>query len=157
MDKHINTNLHKRLSPGFGARLKEERERLEMSQTQFGEIGGVGRLAQRQYESETTSPTIRYMTAIERAGVDINYVLFGAKYEIKTLTASDLDRIEERAYRWVEAVAERRPDGKLDSTSRRFLCQVIQRLFIQIEQGVLSTDTDIESLIHLEPISRERS
>ncbi|WP_426080390.1 hypothetical protein [Herbaspirillum huttiense] len=152
----MSTNLHKRLSPGFGQRLREERERLEMSQTQFGEIGGIGRLAQRQYESETTSPTIRYMTAIERAGVDINYVLFGAKTSLKTLTASELDRIEERAYRWVEAVAERRPDGKLDSTSRRFLCQVIQKLLIQIEQGALPADTDVASLIPLEPVAGER-
>lgn len=151
----MHTHLNKRLSPGFGQRLKEERERLGMSQTQFGEIGGVARLAQRQYESEATSPTIRYMTAIVEAGVDANYVLFGIKSVVKTLSASQLGCIEERAYEWVEAVAERRPDGKLDATSRRFLCQIIQKLLIQIEQGVLPADTDIASIIPLEAVSNE--
>jgi len=143
----MNTDLNKILPSGFGERLKEERKRLKLSQTQLGEIGGVAKLAQLQYESEATSPTIRYMTAIAEAGVDVNYLLFGMRFEAESLTTAQLDKIEDRAFEWVEAVAEKRSDGKLNASSRRLLYQVIRNVLIQIEQGTLPATTDIGSFI----------
>lgn len=150
MKTQINTDLYKRPLEGFGERLKEERKRLQLSQAQLGELGGVARLAQLQYESEVTSPTIRYIAAIAEAGIDLNYLMFGTRFASTSLAPEQMDKIEDRAFAWVEAVAEKRPDGKLDARTRRFLVRVVRNILVQIEQGGLPESTDIGSLISLD-------
>ncbi|KRP83796.1 MULTISPECIES: helix-turn-helix domain-containing protein [Pseudomonas] len=81
------------ISDGVGDRLKEERDRLGLSQTDFGAFGGVSRGTQKAYEQGANSPDLRYLAALERAGVDIQYVLTGAK----TLLSKDgIDSAESR-------------------------------------------------------------
>lgn len=63
----------------LGDRLREERERLELSQEAFGEAGGVKKLAQRNYEKGNRQPDAAYLTAIAAIGVDVMYVLTGAR------------------------------------------------------------------------------
>lgn len=63
----------------IGARLKEERERIGLNQTKFGELGGVSKKAQIDYEKEVFSPNARYLEAIAKAGVDVLYVLTGVR------------------------------------------------------------------------------
>lgn len=63
----------------FGDRLKQERERLRMNQTAFGELGGVRKQAQLHYESNKRSPDAEYLAAIAVAGVDVAYVVTGAR------------------------------------------------------------------------------
>lgn len=60
-------------------RLKEERERLGLSQEKFGSIGGVLKRAQINYENGERSPDSAYMAAIASAGVDVLYVLTGQR------------------------------------------------------------------------------
>lgn len=64
---------------GFGKRLKEERERLEMSQIQFAQLCGVGRTAQFNYEREEREPSYTYMDMAEKLGVDALYVFTGTR------------------------------------------------------------------------------
>ena len=45
---------------GIGDRLREERERLRLSQGNFGEIGGVKANAQGKYESGERFPDAEY-------------------------------------------------------------------------------------------------
>lgn len=61
----------------IGARLKEERERLKLSQAALAEIGGKKKLAQLKYEQGDSSPTAAYLAAVERVGIDIQYVVTG--------------------------------------------------------------------------------
>ncbi|MBZ9610786.1 helix-turn-helix domain-containing protein [Rheinheimera maricola] len=63
----------------FGERLKEERERLGLSQEAFGAIGGVQKLAQRNYEKDNREPNASYMAALSEVGVDVMYILTGQK------------------------------------------------------------------------------
>lgn len=63
----------------FGDRLKEERERLGLSQEAFGAIGGVQKLAQRNYEKGNRNPDASYVAAIAMAGVDALYLLTGQR------------------------------------------------------------------------------
>ncbi|MCP5254039.1 MAG: helix-turn-helix transcriptional regulator [Zoogloeaceae bacterium] len=58
----------------FGKRLKEERERLGLSQARFAELCGVGRTAQFNYERGERHPASVYLDAAEKLGVDIHYV-----------------------------------------------------------------------------------
>ncbi|MCO7514952.1 transcriptional regulator [Pseudomonas guariconensis] len=62
---------------GFGPRLREERERLGLTQRGFGVIGGVEPNAQGKYESGERTPRVDYLAAVAAKGVDALYVLSG--------------------------------------------------------------------------------
>lgn len=64
---------------GLGSRLREERERLGMTQRVFGDIGGVEPNAQGKYESGERTPRLDYLAALANRGVDALYVLSGAR------------------------------------------------------------------------------
>lgn len=61
----------------FGERLREERERLGLSQTLFGDLAQVTKKTQMLYESGQRSPKADYLTAIAEQGIDVQYVLTG--------------------------------------------------------------------------------
>lgn len=63
----------------MGERLKEERERIGLTQSVFGAVGGVQKQAQLKYESGLRNPASEYLIAISKIGVDVNYVLFGTR------------------------------------------------------------------------------
>lgn len=63
----------------IGHRLKEERERIRLSQSSFGELGGVQKQAQLKYEKGDRSPDAEYLAGIAIAGVDVVYILTGIK------------------------------------------------------------------------------
>jgi transcriptional regulator with XRE-family HTH domain len=60
-----------------GKRLKEERQRLNMSQDAFGKAGGVGKGAQINYEQDARSPDTAYLQGIDAVGADVLYVVTG--------------------------------------------------------------------------------
>jgi transcriptional regulator with XRE-family HTH domain len=64
---------------GIGPRLREERTRLKLSQSALGTLGGVETNAQGNYESGARSPKADYLLRVAEAGVDIYYVLTGAR------------------------------------------------------------------------------
>lgn len=64
-----------------GSRLKEERERLGFSQSDFGLRGGVTRTAQGNYEAGKRSPDLQYLSAISEAGADVLYIVTGVRRE----------------------------------------------------------------------------
>lgn len=63
----------------FHERLKEERTRLGLNQTQFGEVGGVRKETQSLYESGKRSPDADYLARIAQAGADVTYILTGVR------------------------------------------------------------------------------
>lgn len=62
-----------------GARLKDERKRLGLSQTALAKIGGVARSSQSYFEAGTHLPGGAYLIAINPAGVDVQFVLTGVR------------------------------------------------------------------------------
>lgn len=64
---------------GIGLRLRQERNRLKLSQSALGSLGGVETNAQGNYESGARSPKADYLLRIAEAGVDINFVLTGKR------------------------------------------------------------------------------
>lgn len=64
---------------GIGSRLREERERLGLTQRVFGDIGGVEPNAQGKYESGERTPKADYLAALAARGVDALYVLSGTR------------------------------------------------------------------------------
>ena len=63
----------------LGDRLKEEREKLGVSQSVFGELGGVTKASQINYEKGTRSPDAAYLSGVAEVGVDVGYVLSGKR------------------------------------------------------------------------------
>lgn len=64
---------------GIGERLREERERLGLSQGAFGELGGVRANAQGNYEKGDRFPDAAYLAAVALQGVDVLYVVTGQR------------------------------------------------------------------------------
>ena len=77
----------------FPVRLKQERRRLGMNQTDFGNAGGVLKQAQSNYEKGLRYPDASYLSGIAEVGVDVLYLLTGRPSDPATLA---LDHDEER-------------------------------------------------------------
>ncbi|AQU84904.1 MULTISPECIES: XRE family transcriptional regulator [unclassified Halomonas] len=69
----------------IGERLKEERERIGLSQTALAQIGGVGKTTQIKYEKGASNPDSSYLSAVADEGIDIFYVLKGQRSETATV------------------------------------------------------------------------
>ncbi|WP_434147965.1 helix-turn-helix domain-containing protein [Methylocaldum gracile subsp. desertum] len=79
---HVNIK-NDRYMNSFGSRLREERERLGMSQAEFGALGGVKRLAQANYEADKRDPDVTYLMALAEKGVDVFYLVSGVREKDK--------------------------------------------------------------------------
>lgn len=77
----------------IGERLREERDRLGYSQTALGELCGVQKRAQINYEQGVRSPDAPYLVALASVGADVPYVLFGRI--TGTALSSDEQRVVE--------------------------------------------------------------
>lgn len=64
---------------GIGDRLKEERERLGLNQTDFAALAGASKNTQYNYEKGERSPDANYLSAAAVQGVDVLYVLTGVR------------------------------------------------------------------------------
>ena len=73
----------------FPVRLKQERRRLGLNQTQLGTAGGVLKQAQSNYEKGLRYPDASYLVGIAEAGVDVQYLLTGRTATAATLAFTD--------------------------------------------------------------------
>jgi len=87
---------------GIGIRLREERDRLGLSQKAFGEIGGVEANAQGKYESGHRMPKADYLAAVARSGVDVLYVLTGRRIPVPLNRLSQVEEWVLGSYRSLE-------------------------------------------------------
>lgn len=134
MSKPIST-----IPDGFGLRLAEERKRLGLTQSELAEVAGIKRLAQSQYERETSSPTVRYLAAIARAGINLTKALFNDLPSIAQLPSSDQYRIERQAFELVEEHVRQQPEGLLGAEARFALFQLFKS---QLAKQVLNGTAD---------------
>ncbi len=77
----------------FSERLKEERVRLDLSQSELGELCGVKKLAQFNYEKGERFPDANYLMQAALVGIDVNYLLTGVR-SAKNLTRTESKIIE---------------------------------------------------------------
>lgn len=63
----------------IGARLREERERLGLSQPRFAAIAGTTKQTLFSWETGKTAPDAFQIAALANAGVDVLYVLTGQR------------------------------------------------------------------------------
>ncbi|MGJ8517526.1 XRE family transcriptional regulator [Carnimonas bestiolae] len=73
----------------LGLRLKQERERLGLSQTALASACGVGKTTQINYEKDVRSPDAHYLLAAREAGIDTHWVLFGESAALDGFSVED--------------------------------------------------------------------
>lgn len=70
------------LDETFGERLKEERNRLHLTQEEFSKMMNIGFVTVNQYEKGKTYPTVKMLYTLRDLGFDIRYLIFGEKHPI---------------------------------------------------------------------------
>lgn len=80
---------------GIGERLKEERERLGLNQTDFAALAGASKNTQYNYEKGGRSPDSIYLAAAAAQGVDILYVVTGQRAPTPegAISASEMEMV----------------------------------------------------------------
>ncbi len=63
----------------LGERLREERRRLQLSQSELAQAGGVSLSTQVGYETGARVPDLEYLLRVMEAGIDKDYLLTGAR------------------------------------------------------------------------------
>jgi len=74
----------------IGKRLKEERERLHLTQTSLGDIGGMGKTTVIAWERGTAYPNAEFLEAAASFGMDVNYVITGKRLDNVATTPIEL-------------------------------------------------------------------
>ncbi len=78
------------LKMNIGQRIKEERERLKLSQTSFGEIDGKGKTTVQAWERGAAYPNAAFLARAASFGLDVLYVVTGQRLENTATTPMEL-------------------------------------------------------------------
>lgn len=89
----------------LSARLLEERKRLGFNQVDFGELGGVSKWTQLNYEKGTNNPDLDYLMKIGQSGADILYILTGNRSASAALSNEETTLLN--SYRLIESPAQK--------------------------------------------------
>lgn len=76
----------------IGQRLKEERERLGLSQQVFAEIGGASKRSQIEWEKGAQMPNAEFLALIAERGADVAFIVTGTRSIAPEDLEADLDR-----------------------------------------------------------------
>jgi len=96
-----------------GERLREERERLGLSQERFAAIGGVQKRAQINYESGDRAPDAVYLGNVASIGADVAYVVTGKRAGEATVSLSAEESTMLEYFRAAPAAVKRAALGAL--------------------------------------------
>ncbi len=77
----------------FGTRLKNERNRLGMTQAELAAIGGVQKNAQSLYEKDANPVSSDYLANVAKVGVDIHFLFYG-EYSAKSVSGHFQDLLK---------------------------------------------------------------
>lgn len=109
----------------FGHRLKEERERLGLTQEAMAKLGGTARASQYLYEQGTRAPNAEYLLRVMQGGADIVYLFAGEKSELSALNSSvDSDVLTEVIHLVTDNTRKQRKKN-IDPTRTLPIVQVI--------------------------------
>lgn len=77
--EHSSSSCEMVNTSSFGRRLRQERERLGMTQVEMALAGGVKRTTQHLYENDVRVPDINYLMRLKNAGADLAYLVLGER------------------------------------------------------------------------------
>lgn len=77
----------------LGDRLREERDRIKLTQDQLAKLMGVTPLTCGKYELNKTSPTAEFLMQLESVGIDPLYVLTGKRQQASEALPAEVDEV----------------------------------------------------------------
>ena len=92
----------------IGTRLKEERERLDLSQTALGAIGEFGKTTVIAWERGTAFPNALFLADIAAIGADIRYIVTGEREGPPPLALSPDEQVLLDGYRSLDKKTQKR-------------------------------------------------
>ena len=128
----------------FGLRLKEERQRLQLTQQELAEIGGVKRSSQYLYESSERTPTMEYIARIVSAGADFKYLLLGERSSHNNRRICLDEEVLDRALALADQVSRDERGRLLDSEIRN---RIAKEIFVLISD-LPAEDVNWEQVRH---------
>lgn len=129
---------------GLGIRLRQERQRIILSQATMANIGGIKANAQCVYESGRRSPRAEYLAKIAAAGVDVSYVLTGVRSQSSVVAST--------------ASPNAGPGSQSETCENRaHQAQSAIRIIEQLRTSIWSTAEAISEISHLMNVSDKRS
>ena len=87
----------------IGERLKEERKRLGLSQTELCDLTGITRKTLFSYETDERSPNALFLAALYEHDFDINYILKGKKDVLRPSLIKQVQKVAESAFQMVQS------------------------------------------------------
>ncbi|WP_176332675.1 helix-turn-helix domain-containing protein [Burkholderia vietnamiensis] len=91
------------MESSVGARLRDERTRLNLSQSAFADVAGVTKTTQGNYETNKRSPDAAYLAAVAQHGVDVQYVITGQRSAHSGVAVDAVKSAVEKAFTMVSA------------------------------------------------------
>lgn len=73
----------------IGERLKDERKRLGLTQPELADVAGAAKRTVIDWEKGVSSPTAAQLESLARVGMDVLYVITGARVQIVTGRSND--------------------------------------------------------------------
>ena len=92
----------------IGKRLKEERERIGLSQTDFAALAGAAKRTQIDWEKEVSSPTAGQLAVFARAGADVRFIITGERDGPPPLALSPDEQVLLDGYRGLDKKTQKR-------------------------------------------------
>ena len=116
MKQHAN-----QVADGLPDRLRQERERLGLSQEKFAQMVGVSRVTENYYEQGSREPPITYLSTAARVGCDLRFLLFGESADANYLDLMDW-KLHDLVWDWVDRVA-------VDAKGRAYPAKLRKKFF----------------------------
>lgn len=96
--------LANHIVPHLSDRLRQERERLGVSQDEFARLLGISRVTQNYYENGSREPGLSYLSAFGQNGGDLLFLLFADEAAHEYVDLIDW-ALFDKVWDWVERVA----------------------------------------------------
>jgi len=94
---------------GYGPRIREERQRLKLTQADFASLSGVSRQSQANYEVEEREPGAAYLIKLHDH-VDVPYILSGERSKTSDIDVKAVETILNEMDAW--AVRRKQPPSQ---------------------------------------------
>lgn len=122
--------------PGFGARLKEARQELGLTQVELAKQTNISRVTAVAYEAETSSPDLSYLIELHRAGLDVAYIVFNQ---------SEAEIGRQGAERWREASAIVDAMGLNKKMSEQERLDMVERVYKVLGSSSTAAESPVEA------------
>jgi transcriptional regulator with XRE-family HTH domain len=134
----------------LGQRLREERERLGYTQTDFAALAGASKRSQIGWEQGRSNPDAAVLAEWEKVGLDVVYVVTGdylSVYQAKVLLANRSLAEKAPSYSNRQAPAALPPEQSIDKLSPREKA-LIENYRGSTEEGRRAVETAASALSH---------